>query len=205
MATSRKPGKLITTATRRQPRQGPPAAGTLRVRDVVIFNGAPFKVPQCVQRIDTKSTHGWQVRCHGTKMFSDHTRDGSGARAALKLATRELLSRIATNPAPVSLQRAPSANKSSSLPPGISGPIVREREGRKSRTASLSVLLPRFGEQARIRSIYIGSESTYTLTKFRAALAKAKALRAEAMATYEDAATKARRQAARQLKAMLRD
>ncbi|MDH4290020.1 MAG: hypothetical protein OEW27_00800 [Aquincola sp.] len=184
--------------------KGLPAGGKLRVRRVMIFNGETFLVPQCIQRIDSTSTHGWQVRYHGTKMFSDHTRDGRGAEAALAKATKELLARIAAHPAPVVLQRAPSSNKTSGLPAGISGPIVRVRPDRGTRTAALSVLLPQFNDKPRVRSVYIGSERTYTLQRFRAALAKAKALRAEAMAAYAQAATRARRAAARELKATIK-
>lgn len=184
--------------------KGLPAGGKLRVRRVMIFNGETFLVPQCIQRIDSTSTHGWQVRYHGTRLFSDHTPDGRGAKAALAKATKELFARIAAHPAPVALQRSPSAHKTSKLPPGISGPIVRERFGRGTRTATLSVLLPRFNDKPLVRSIYIGSERTYTPQRFRAALAKAKALRAEALAAYARAATRARRAAARELKATLR-
>ena len=38
----------------------------MKTRDVAIFSGHRFAVPQGIQRIDTKSTHGWQVRYHGT-------------------------------------------------------------------------------------------------------------------------------------------
>ena len=58
----------------------------LKTRPVTIFSGQHFDVPQCIQRIDTHSTHGWQVRYQGTKMFSDHTPDGSGAAHALQAA-----------------------------------------------------------------------------------------------------------------------
>jgi hypothetical protein len=205
MAAKHKAQAPITFASRKQASRGLPAAGTLRVREVVIFNGMRFKVPQCVQRIDSRSTHGWQVRYHGTKMFSDHTPDGSGARAALRAATRELLARMAAHPAPVGLHRGPSASKTSTLPAGISGPIVREREGAGARTASLSVVLPRYGETPRMRSIYIGTENTYTPRRYREALSKALALREAAVADYQRAATRARRAAARALKATLKD
>ena len=52
----------------------------MNTRDVVIFSGERFVVPQCIQRIDHLSTHGWQLRYGGTKLFSDHSQDGSGAR-----------------------------------------------------------------------------------------------------------------------------
>jgi hypothetical protein len=176
----------------------------MKYREVVIFSGEKFTVPQGIQRIDTRSTHGWQVRYHGTKMFSDHTPDGSGAGAALRRATRELLRRIASLPAPMPLQKAPSEHKTSNLPPGISGPIVRQRQGAKARSCHFSVLLPQYGKAARCTSVYIGNENTYSVEKYTAALEKALALRKQAEATYELEATKARRAAARQMKAMLR-
>jgi len=55
----------------------------MNTRDVVIFSGERFVVPQCIQRIDHLSTHGWQLRYGGTKLYSDHSQDGSGARKAL--------------------------------------------------------------------------------------------------------------------------
>ena len=167
----------------------------MKFRHVVLFNGQAFKVPQGIQRIDHLATHGWQLRYGGTKMFSDHSADGSGAAAALEKATRELLRRIAT------LQRAPSQNKTSDLPPGISGPIVRQRSGSGLREASLSVLIPRFGEKPRRRTVYIGTETTYTLQKYEAALARAIQMRQEAEAAYQRDVTRAKRAEGRKLKA----
>jgi hypothetical protein len=177
----------------------------MKFREVVIFSGARFDVPQCIQRIDTKSTHGWQVRHHGTKMFSDHTADGSGAQGALTKATRELLKRITALPAPVALQRTPSANKGNQLPSGISGPIVRARTNSAVRTASLSVSLPQHGRPTKCTSVYIGSEGTYNLDRFRRALARAVELRTRAEEAYELDATRARRRAGSVLRAALRD
>lgn len=177
----------------------------MKVRDVVIFSGQKFSVPQCIQRIDQESTHGWQVRYQGTKLFSDGTPDGSGAARSLEKATRELLTRIATLPAPVTLQRAPSAHKTSDLPAGISGPIVRARADSKVRSATFSVLIPRFGQTPLITSVYIGNENTYTPERYREALDKALALRAQAEARYAKAATAARRKAGRELRATLRE
>ena len=175
----------------------------MNVREVEIFTGDRYRVPQCIQRIDHRATHGWQLRYGGTKLFSDHSGDGSGAEAALALAARELIRRIGTMEAPTTLQRAPSVNKSSQLPPGISGPIVRGRAGGRARDCSLAVLLPRFGQAPTRRSVYIASESTYTPNKLRAALKRAVAMRAEAEAQYRAAATRARRAEAKVLKAML--
>ncbi len=176
----------------------------MKTRPVAIFSGHQFSVPQGIQRIDTKSTHGWQVRYHGTKMFSDHTPDGSGAAAALGRAIRELIDRISRLPAPVTLQERPSANKASELPAGISGPIVRQR-GENVRTANFSVLVPRFGDKPRCRTVYIGNENTYTPERYQVALERAIEIRQEAEEAYEIAATDARRGDIRALKAMLKD
>jgi len=173
------------------------------VREIVLENGEKFAVPRCIQRIDGTSTHGWQVRYQGTKMFSDHTQDGSGPRQALEMAVRELLKRIATLPAPVTLQHSPSANKTSDLPPGISGPIIRPGRRSKTRTAAFSVLLPQFGKIPRCATVYIGSESTYTAQRYDDALSKALALRSRAEVKYRAAATRARRKEALQIRAVL--
>jgi hypothetical protein len=172
----------------------------MKFRDVVIFNGTQFTVPQGIQRIDTRATHGWQVRYGGTKLFSDHTRDGSGAAASLDRAKKELAQRIAKMPAPSLLQKRPSESKTSDLPVGISGPIVRRREGSAVRSCSLSVLLPRYGQAPRCSSVYIGTENTYTVERYLAALEKAVALRQAAEAVYEAAATKAKRAGAKALR-----
>lgn len=175
----------------------------MRFRDVAIFTGERYLVPQCIQRIDHRATHGWQLRYGGTKLFSDHSNDGSGAEAALAAATKELIKRIGVLEAPTTLQSAPSVNKSSGLPPGISGPVVRERDGGRARDCSLAVLLPRFGEPPLRRSVYIGTESTFTQAKLNAAIKRAKLMRAEAEEAYRRAATRERRAEARELKAML--
>ena len=165
----------------------------MKFRDVVIFSGHRFSVPQGIQRIDHRATHGWQLRYGGTKLFSDHTADGSGAAAALDLATKELLRRIAKLPAPVRLQRAPSEHKTNDLPPGIFGPVVRQRSGSRVRDASLSVLVPRFGKAPLRRTVYIGTENTYTVERYQKALARAVEMRAEAEEAYQRAATRAKR------------
>lgn len=175
----------------------------MKTREVAIFTGERYTVPQCIQRIDHQSTHGWQLRYGGTKLFSDHSQDGSGAAAALAAATKALLSRIAKLPAPSRLQRKPSGNKNNDLPVGISGPVVRQRANSKVRDCSFAVSLPRYGASPRGRSVYIATENTYTIEKYQAALAKAVQLRAEAEEAYQRDATKARRAAGRVLKAQL--
>ena len=175
----------------------------MKTRDVVIFSGKRFKVPQCIQRIDHRYTHGWQVRYGGTKMFSDGTNDGSGAKASLEAATKELIRRITTMPTPSKLQPKPSASKNSGLPVGISGPLVRMRTGSSTRYASLQVLLPRFGEKPQNKNVYIGSESTYTVERFQEALKRAIELRQEAEAAYRLDETKARKAEAKAMKAAM--
>jgi hypothetical protein len=133
-------------------------------------------------------------------MFSDHSNDGSKARASLKLATAELIKRIARLPAPSGLRRDIASNKGSKLPVGISGPIVRTRPGRNTRDASFGVTLPRFGMKPTTRSVYIATENTYTVARYKAALTKAIVLRHAAEKAYQMAATKAKRESARKLK-----
>jgi len=176
----------------------------MKFRDVVIFSGQRFSVPQGIQRIDHRATHGWQLRYGGTKLFSDHSADGSGAKAALEAASKELARRIARLPAPVRLQRAPSENKSSDLPAGIFGPVVRQRSGSRVRDASLSVLVPRFGKTPLRRTVYIGTENTYTAERYRHALERALEIRAAAEAEYQRAATRAKRSESQALKTRAR-
>ena len=175
----------------------------MKFREVVIFSGQMFRVPQGIQRIDHRATHGWQLRYGGTRLFSDRSSDGSGAGAALQQAIRELLRRIARLDAPTTLQVRPSAHKGSGLPVGISGPVLRTRRGSALRDASLSVSIPRYGLKPQRRNVYIGTENTYTPERFEAALAKAVAIRAEAEAAYRRDATRAKRSAARALRSAL--
>ncbi|MBS0444808.1 MAG: hypothetical protein JSR59_02550 [Proteobacteria bacterium] len=172
----------------------------MKLRQAVIFTGQTFMVPEGIQRIDHRATHGWQVRYDGTKMFSDHTKDGSGASAALDRATKELLKRINSRPAPSGLQRDPNANKTSDLPVGISGPIVRLRKGQKVRECNFAVSLPRYGQTPRKRTVYIGNENTFTNERYWAALARAIEMRETAAAEYQAAATRAKRAAGRKLR-----
>lgn len=172
----------------------------MKTREVTLATGEKFNVPQGVQRLDSKSTKGWQVRYQGSKYFPD---GDSGPQKALGAATRELLRRIATLPAPVVLRRAPSPSKSSKLPAGISGPIVVKRRDSSEQSAVLSVLVPRFGATNLTRKVHIGTPSTYTQARYRAALAKAIEIRDHGRVQYETAATRARRKAGAELKKAL--
>lgn len=174
----------------------------MKTRIVTIATGEQFTVPQGIQRLDSNSTRGWQVRYQGTKYFAD---GAVGPQVALESATRELLHRIATLPAPVRIRHSPSPAKSSDLPAGISGPLLVSKPGSEVRSAVLSVSVPRFGKVAQTKQVHIGTSQTYTKTKFRAALARAIAIRTEGTALYEVAATKAKRKAAAGLKTALRE
>lgn len=172
----------------------------MKTREVTLASGETFTVPQGIQRLDSKTTRGWQVRYQGTKYFADGQ---EGPKKAFELATRDLLKRIASLPAPVTLKRAPSPRKTSALPAGISGPIVINKAGGERQAAVLSVLMPRFGQTNQVREIHIGTPATYTPARYRAALAKAVQLRSESLAKYEAAATRARRKAATEMKRSL--
>lgn len=174
----------------------------MKTRRVEIFTGKKFTVPQGIQRIDGTATHGWQVRYGGTRLFSDGSADGKGARAALALATAELVNRIGRLPAPARLQRTPNANKTSDLPVGISGPVVRLRTGSSVHVCSFSVSLPRHGQLPRRQSVYIASENTWSQQRYDDALAKAIDLRDGAETAYRRAATQAKRAGARRLSSL---
>jgi hypothetical protein len=173
----------------------------VKTREVTIATGERFTVPQGIQRLDSASTRGWQVRYQGTKYFADGE---PGPKKALEAATKELLKRIATLPAPVVLKRAPSPHKRSGLPPGISGPLVVRKGAGAYESAVLAVLVPRFGQKNQIKRIHIGTPNTYTKTRYRAALAKAIEIRAEGLARYEADATRARRKGATEMKKALK-
>jgi hypothetical protein len=175
----------------------------IRIREVVLASGQSCQVPQGIQRIDHRATHGWQLRYgRGTRLFSDG--HAGGPAEALVLAVRELLNRIATEPAPSLLQKAPSRHKKNGLPAGVSGPVVRQRAHAAVRDCSFTVLLPRFGDRPQRRTVYIGTENTWTPEKYAAALARAVALREAAVQRYERAITAAKRRAARELRRLLR-
>ena len=172
----------------------------MRTRTVIIHTGARIRVPEHIQRIDTHSTHGWQMR-YGTPslFFSDGHGQGSGPRASLKRAMVALRERIVALPAPTGLQRDISPNKQNDLPVGISGPILRQRPGRTVPECHFSVNLPRFGAKPLRRSVYIANQNTYTQERYRRALASAIALRQAAESAYQEAATEAKRRAAGKL------
>ena len=172
----------------------------MKTREVTLASGESFTVPQGIQRLDSKTTRGWQVRYQGTKNFADGQ---EGPKKSLDLATRELLRRIARYPAPAGLKRTTSPRKTSALPVGISGPIVINKAGSERQSAVLSVLVPRFGQPNQVREIHIGTPATYSKARYREALAKAVQLRQESQEKYEAAATRARRKDATEMRRSL--
>ena len=170
----------------------------MRFRDVVTFTGATFQVPERIQRIDTRATHGWQVRYGSkedrTKIFSDFTNDGSGAEASLRKSVAELHKRIKRLPAPTGLHTKVATRKTTELPPGISGPAFRSANS-PGKTPyycfQVSVPLPTGGSTT--KAVYIGTENTKTDEREVAALAKAIEIREQATRKYQLATTRAKR------------
>lgn len=172
----------------------------MRTRTVTIHSGTRIRVPEHIQRIDTHSTHGWQMRYGQPSLFySDGHGPGHGPRQSLKRAMQALRERIAALPAPTGLQRDISPNKQNDLPVGISGPILRQRPGRTVPECHFSVNLPRFGSKPLRRSVYIANQNTYTKDRYQRALEAAIALRRAAEAEYQAAATEAKRRSASKL------
>lgn len=152
-------------------------------RKVTTVFGHTFNLPGWIQRLDTERTHGWQLRYGEWTLFSDHTNDGSGSRKALHLARVELKNRMQSLPAPNYIRRKASAHKGNKLPVGISA-NERVRKGRKTLEYYLLVSFPRFGERSTTKSVYVGTENTYTEERFEKALAKAEKIRAKAVKEY---------------------
>jgi hypothetical protein len=172
----------------------------MKTRIAVIATGKKFTVPQGIQRLDSSSTRGWQVRYQGTKYFPDGT---VGPKQSLENATKELARRMATMPVSIAIRTTPAPGKRSNLPVGISGPIIVTKKNDTTQSAVLSISIPRFGGITQTKKVHIGTSQTYTKARFRAALAKAVEIRNEAMVVYEAAATKAKRKAASDLKKSL--
>ena len=162
----------------------------MTTRTITLPNGRRMRVPENIQRIDCRSTHGWQVRYAGTKLFSDGT--GSPV-TSLRRAKEELAARIAKHLAPTRLNRTVKADKVNSMPLGLSGPVMRMRPGRNVREANLLVSIPRFGRKPRRMAIYIGNENTYTEQRLERAIARGLRQRALAEIIYRRDATAARR------------
>ena len=160
------------------------------------FSGQVFEVPSHIVRLDTKKTHGWQLRYGKWTMFSDHSNDGTGADAALVAATAELARRMAKLPAPNGLRAEARSGKANEMPLGISGPISRRRKENTAVQYYLQVTYPVPGGKPANRTVYVATENTLTTEKYHAALAKAEALRETGVREFKLAATKAKRERA---------
>jgi hypothetical protein len=165
-------------------------------RKVTLFNGKTYKVPMHIVRLDSEKVHGWQVRYGKSKLFSDHSNDGSGARASLREASAELARRIAKLPAPTGLPTVAREGKGNDMPLGVSGPISRQRAGGGAVEYYLQVTYPVAGAKSVNRSVYIATENTLSREKYRAALSKAIEIRESGVRRFKLATTKAKRQAA---------
>lgn len=165
----------------------------MNYREVEIFSGHRFQVPEHIQRLDSKNNRGWQLRYGKWKSFSDGTVDGSGAGAALALAIEELHRRIERLPAPTGLRHEPTATKNNDLPVGISGPIRSVRKGRRVAEYNFGITIPRFGEKPTTGHVYIGTDNTITDERYEEALAKAIDMRVKAERAFQAAATREKR------------
>lgn len=168
----------------------------MEYRTHVIFSGESFDVPKNIVRLDSSSTHGWQLRYGKWTLYSDHSTDGSGAAKALQLASAELARRIAKLPAPTGIRTSVLPGKSNGMPLGISGPVVRRRGSQQAAQFYLQVCFPVAGGKSANRSIYIATENTLTPEKYNAAFRKAVATRESGVRKFKLATTKAKREAA---------
>ncbi len=152
----------------------------------VVVNGVTFSVPPRLSRIDSASTHGWQVRYCGdgdrSRLFSDGKK---GPAASFRAAVADLKRRYQAAPPKVasSVRETPLAHKTSDLPAGISGPVLMHKPGRAPH-AEFKVTLPRRGRPNAGTSVYIGTERTWTAQRYEAALAKAVKLRDAAVEQF---------------------
>ncbi len=169
----------------------------MKYREVSIFTGTSFQVPEHIRRLDSQRTHGWQLRYGKWMMFSDHANDGSGAKASLAAAKQELLKRIDALHAPTGLRTDIMSWKSSALPVGISGPVKSVRAGRRTVEFNYLISTPRFEEKTTTRKVYIGTENTITDKRLSAALAKAIEIRKEVVRDFQDEKTHAKRKLSR--------
>lgn len=166
----------------------------MKTRKHTIFTGKTFTVPTYIVRLDGARSHGWQLRLGPSKLFSDHSKDGSGAARALREAKAELLKRLAKTPARTGLRQTVSARKGNDLPLGISGPHARTRAGKTGIQYYVQVSYPVFNGKNVNRSVYVATENTLTKDKWDAALAKAVAWRERGVRAFKLASGKARRQ-----------
>lgn len=146
----------------------------------LIIDGLAFSVPPRIQRCGM----AWQVRYRGTKLYSDGT---EGANASFKAAVRDLRKRYKATPpksSASSVRDKPLSHKTSTLPPGISGPVLARKPGRAP-YAEFKVSLPRKGKPNAGTSVYIATESSWCAQRYDDALAKAVRLRDAAVKRFQ--------------------
>jgi hypothetical protein len=167
----------------------------MNIRPVQTAFGHRFKVPERIQRIDSDSTHGWQLR-YGrmpTELFSDAAHTRAGAAASLDQAVAALHTRVRRLPAPTGLKTEVAGWKKSGLPLGISGPREHRRTDKKVAYYSFQVSVPLASGGSTTRQVYIGTQNTMNDQRFDAALAKAVLLRDAAVEAYTQTKTRAKR------------
>lgn len=152
---------------------------------VVTIEGARMSVPPRIKRIDSSYGHGWEVCYLGFKFFTDKQH---GPLGALNAAIQELHRRYAVEPPhdPSSVRDTPLSHKTTTLPAGISGPVLIRKAHRKP-YAEFKVSLPVKGRANRGTSVYIATEDSWNQTRIDAALTKAVKLRAAAVAKFREA------------------
>lgn len=165
----------------------------MKYREVTIFTGAKFRVPEHIQRLDSKHTHGWQLRFGKWTMFSDHSNDGTGARTSLTAAKEELLKRIDKLHAPTGLRTTTLSSKTTDLPVGISGPVRSVKRGRRVAEFNFVISVPQAGGRSTSRKAYIGTENTISDERIMEALAVAVDIRKQAVRVFQDTKTRTKR------------
>jgi hypothetical protein len=158
-------------------------------RDRIVY-GTRFHVPQNIVRLQ----EGWQVRYGEWKLFTDPTKDISGARQSLRNAKAALIRRIKSLPAPSGLRKAIlSSKKFKNLPVEISGPRKYKRKGRRFSELTFQVTLPQCGGKPKTKAFYIGTDYTVTEKRIDAALQKAKDIRNKCEEDFRRAVTEEKR------------
>ena len=157
-------------------------------RVIAVPGWGKAEVPRYVVRIDTPSTHGWQLRYQSPfKMFSDGVVSKAGTPWASLKVVVNALAEIYAGMRP-RLQSVETRRKK--VRTGVVGirRVVRLRRGRNVEEHYFTVSHPQAGTPA--RNIYIGTENTVTKARIQMAAERAKKLRAKLvkdfLKTYND-------------------
>lgn len=172
----RKTASKARPATARRP-SVPRKLAALPRRIVRVPGWGVVEVPRYVVRIDSPSTHGWQLRYQSPfKMFSDAVVSRSGTPESSFKVVVAALADVFKGLRP-RLQSVETKRKK--IRTGAVGVrrVVRLRRGRNVQEHYFTVSHPKAGVPA--RNIYIGTENTITATRVKAAAERAKKLRAK--------------------------